>query len=289
MVYALPTLGVNATLDLALLWLACRLVGRRPEAVRLGIAAAVGTLPTLWVLLAGSRYAFPWPGAVLWPVIMLRLVLGRVPRPVWLRALMAFYGFGLAAGGMGLAIADLVGPNAAADASHWMPAAGVAAVGLWGPRIWRRNQARWERYGLLQLVVGGRAIELGVLWDSGNRLREPVGHRPVAVIERSAARKWLPEELVRWAEGVLAGQLAPPPEAWRERVGVVRYSSVGGGGQMPVVAVDEARMWYGGRWVNLAPLAAGVSPRPLSPRGEYQALVAPDVQREGYDEGVLGA
>jgi hypothetical protein len=148
---------------------------------------------------------------------------------------------------------------------------------------------RWERYGLLQLVVGGRAIELGVLWDSGNRLREPVGHRPVAVIERSAARRWLPEELVRWAEGVLGGQLAPPPEAWRERVGVVRYSSVGGGGQMPVVAVDAARMWHGGRWVDLAPLAAGLSPRPLSPRGEYQALVAPEVQREVYDEGVLGA
>ncbi|MBX5467623.1 MAG: sigma-E processing peptidase SpoIIGA [Firmicutes bacterium] len=289
-VWAWPTLAINGGWDAALVWAAGRWSGRRVRVGPLLAAAAAGTLPLLWVLSRGNRYAFPGWLELVWPCLMLRIGLGSMSRPGFLRALLSFWGMGLGAAGLSWALAAWVGPDGAAAASRWVPAVAVAGVGWWAPRWSARGAAVIRHYGLLRLELGGRRVELAMLWDSGNRLRDPVSGRPVAVVEWDAVRDWVPEEVRGWAEAVLAGRMGSPPERWRERAGVVRYATVAGPGQMPVVAVDRAWAWDGaGAWQELVPVMAGFAVGPLSPRGGYRALVAPEARRRTWNQGVVGA
>lgn len=294
MVSALPTLGISLGYDLLLVWLTARFARKPLGFGRLLAGAGVGTLPTLWDLLDHNLYALPWELSLVWPVAMLFAAFGRMSMPEFRRALLVLYGASLFAGGLGFFFSDVL-PNMFASRlspvlTLLAPAAMLFSAARWGPHSLGRSVTRWRQQTLLELSVEGRRVILPMLWDTGNQARDPVLGRPVLVVDLESVWYWLPPDVLAWVEHVGTGRLVPPPAKWQGRVGLVNFLSLGGGGQLPLMAVDDARILdEGERWRPLVPVTIGISRRPVSADGSYHALVSPECRRVESEKGVKGA
>ncbi|MDA8194802.1 MAG: sigma-E processing peptidase SpoIIGA [Thermaerobacter sp.] len=284
MVSAYGTLGLSLEMDFVLLWLTAKLAGYRPRPGRLTLAAAMGALPTLWVLWRQNLYATPWEFSVLWPAVMLPIGLGRLARRQWMKTYLLFAGLTLLAAGVMLA--GLTWFGSVLPYQDWAPlvpgflAGGMAVL----PVKTVRRVLGQHALGEVAVTLAGRGLAVRVLWDSGNRLQDPVSRRPVMVLETEVAVKWLPSEVLDWVRA--GAEAARVPDAWRGRLVLVRFDSLGGEGVMPAVAVDAARGYYLGRQHDMVPLMVGFSARPVSSDGSYRGLVAPSALVSRDHEGV---
>lgn len=294
MVSALPTLGISFGFDLLLLGLTARFLRRPFRARQLARGAAIGMLPTLWVLLEANLYAVPWEVGLMWPLAMLWGTFGRLAWPEMRRAVPLLYGASFLAGGMGFFFADVVPTMFATHLPVWLtllaPSATLIGLTRFGPGTLGRSVSQWRRQSLLELVVEGRRVILPMLWDTGNQARDPVLGRPVVVVDLESVWYWLPPEVLAWVQHLQSGRMAPVPANWQGKVGLVNFFSIGGTGQLPLMAVEAARILdEGHHWQPLVPVMLGFARQPVSSDGSYHALVSPDCRRYESDKGVKGA
>ena len=282
---------MSLEMDGVLLWLTSRWLGIRLSRFRIAVGAAVGTLPTLWVLLTQNLYSVPWGIAIIWPAVMLAASFAPLPRRYWVTSYAALLFGTVLSAGIGLFMITW--------ATHLFPDVSVivwllgvlpmVVLGIaWWLPVWRRAPS--EVTGEIRLKLEGRSLSVRVLWDSGNQLRDPVLRRPVVVLDTKCVLEWLPEEILGWVVDTSRGQLIAPPPAWRDRLGVISFHSLGGNGRLPIVAVDQAEGYLNGRWHRLVPVFAGFSANPVASDGAYQALCNPSavtaMHQESVKEGV---
>ena len=120
----------------------------------------------------------------------------------------------------------------------------LAAIGglctfLWGRFCQRRAR---ERRGKLVLFFGQNKLRVCGLVDTANLLVDPVGGRPVVILDRRSAEKLLPKELCTGESTVLP--LLPTELA--RRVRMIPTKTVTGTGLLLSVLPDSATLDLGG-------------------------------------------
>lgn len=290
MVNAYHTLFLSFEADAGLLWLSGWIMGFRPHMGRVALGATVGSLPTLWVLVAQNIYVVPWYVIVIWPVAMLYSALGELPRKLWLKAYGVLISLTfLTAGTIYFLRQWLAQDNIFLRYFDWAIIA-IPLVVWFISRVGARQMVTQivgkSHHGDIELTLNGKSLTVPVLWDSGNQMRDPVLRRPVVVVEMHAALDWLPQEVFAWVVSVSGGQHVPVPEGWQGRMGIVSFHSLGGQGILPVVAVDQARGRRLGKWSALLPVVVGLTTNSVSHDHSYQALVSPQCLLDDHKEGV---
>ena len=151
---------------------------------------------------------------------------------------------------------------------------GGLATFLWGRLCQRRAKGRCVQ---LRLEYEGRELRLDAFVDTANHLCDPVGGRPVVVIDRVVARALLPQALLHAADRGMAG-LALLPPALARRVRMIPAATVTGRGILLAIAPDKAFL-DAGRGAHEVELL--LSPAPLGGAAEgHKALLPPTLLTE---------
>jgi hypothetical protein len=259
------TLLVNGGMDLAVLAVVERL-GRLPHRgpLRKALAVGVGTAPTLVTLL--------WPGlpltgawAALTPVALAGAAWAPMRRSEWVRAVGWTYAATVTLGGAVMALTGVGVPP-------WLALMAVPLLAWGASAWWRREVARpWAaRAGRAPVRVRdhGRWLELTALWDTGNRVLDPVSAKPVMVVDFDSVRPLLPPGRVAAVERCLSGQTVPG-------VRCVQAVTPAGPVRLPLWDVEHAEVEVDGRWEALVPLTLGLTNHWQGAQRDFQALLNP--------------
>ena len=152
--------------------------------------------------------------------------------------------------------------------------AGGLATFLWGRLCQRRAKNKCVQ---LHLEYGGKALDVEAFVDTANHLCDPLGGRPVVVIDRMVARELLPSMLLDAAERGMAGLSLLPPTLAR-RVRMIPAATVTGRGILLAIAPDKATL-DAGRGAHAVELL--LSPAPLGSAVQgHKALLPPTLLTE---------
>ena len=113
---------------------------------------------------------------------------------------------------------------------------GGLATFLWGRLCQRRAKNKCVK---LRLEYAGRALQVEAFVDTANHLCDPLGGRPVVIIDRTVAKELLPAVLLEAAERGMAGLALLPPTLAR-RVRMIPATTVTGRGVLLAIAPDKA-------------------------------------------------
>ena len=144
---------------------------------------------------------------------------------------------------------------------------GGLATFLWGRLCQRRAKNKCVK---LRLEYGGRELQVEAFVDTANHLCDPLGGRPVAILDERQAREWLPESLWLAAEG--RGDVTALPAEIARRVRMIPARTVAGQGMLLAVAPDAAVL-EGERGARLVELL--VAPAPISTGERGIAILLP--------------
>lgn len=158
-------------------------------------------------------------------------------------------------------------------------ALGAAGISL-GLRAWR-SHLRAPDLRRVKLCFRGKTLELCALYDTGNRLKDPVFGRPVHVLELEAAGALLSAEECRFLAHF--SETAECQAAF-PMVHAIPYCSVGqDNGLMPAIFLDE--MWLEGEeLLRLERPLIGFSFHPLNQERQYQMILHPAALTEQNSE-----
>lgn len=136
---------------------------------------------------------------------------------------------------------------------------GYQVAGWWLRELKKRKNATFCR---VRLCVDGDGIWLDALVDTGNSLREPVGGKPVSVVEAGVLER-------------LEGVKKP------EKLKLIPYRSIGReNGMMEGYEVPEIVIDRDGEMIRREKAVVGISRTEISADGRYQMILHPDLYRE---------
>ena len=238
--------AVNFCMDFQCLFLTARLLHRPFPLKRALLASALGAVYACAALFIPASGLGAFLCDLGTGLLMCGLVFGPQERKKW-RFLIPFglyFGVSAAVGGLMSAISTLLGrleyapeQNAESPASFFLLAfLGGAATFLWGRLCQRRAKGKCVS---LYLEYAGSKLHVEAFVDTANHLCDPLGGRPVVVIDRVLARGLLPGELLEAAEKGMTGLSMLPP-ALARRVRMIPAATVTGQGVLLAIAPDKA-------------------------------------------------
>ncbi|MCB6365196.1 sigma-E processing peptidase SpoIIGA [Intestinibacillus massiliensis] len=275
--------AINFAVDFLLLLATARLAGAYARRARLLAGAAAGAAYAVLT-------AFPIPGVLLWPPVrlavglgMVRLAFGPQGRTAlgkrFLLFLLVSFGFAGCTVALYLMTGTRLGHGGVYyfDVPFRVVAAACAISYVLSGLLFRgaaKHGAAHQTAEQVEIGLEGRRERFSLLYDTGNDLSDPLTGRPVVVLERRAAARLLPQELLfvctGLADGDCAGLLPRIPEPWRGRFRLLPYRSLGNAGGMLLMLRPDTVQRQGG--------------------ARYDAYVAitPDRIANGRYEGLIG-
>ena len=276
-VYADEVFLLNSVVNLLLLKSSLRLTGGSARQWRQWVAAILGGLYAVLVLLPGLGFLGSLPGRIVSFVLMCLCAFG-VHGGVW-RAALWFFGICCGFGGLTLTVTALLGqPVLLLYGRAYYRVSLRLLVLLSGGTyllVWAllRGFARHRGAELvrLELCLHGRHADCTALVDTGNTLTEPLSGEPVTVAQWQLAAKLLPEL------GLSASQFENAPELMRLlcrdapglRLRLIPYRAVGQDCGLLLAIVCDSITRNGKPCVNRL---VAFSPTPVSDGGSYEAL-----------------
>lgn len=274
-VYLDVVFALNGAINYLLLCASGRLCGAMPRRHRLLAAAGFGAVYACAAFLPGLRFLSGalWRAAAL--AVMLALAFGLRRGTVRLGAL--FLALSLALSGLLLLLSSALG------AQVWLLegrayyllgfptlvlTAGAVYLGAW--LLLQGAMAHPGGIARARLTLMGRSIELNMLRDTGNTLRDPFTGRHVPVVEAQAAARLLPE-----AREILSQDAVQAVQAMHGRfpglaLRLIPYRAVGTMRSMlPAIRCDSLRV--GNR--EKKGILVAISPTKVSENGEYEGLI----------------
>lgn len=284
---------LNLLVNYLLLLLTARLLRRRPGFWRLLAGAAAGAAAMGVLLLPG----LPWliPSAIIFtPAVMVPVVFRPLRRAELPLIWGAFFLVSFTAGGVVVAASQLL--ELQRDGMAGWRGVGVLvpaclflylALGLLRPYV---EERRWQSTlkAMVQISWDGKEAVLPAMVDTGNRLREPFGQRPVIVVDYRSLEEMLPGEIYR--------SLADPAlQSWEalERLAesslarfftLVPARGVGGKEEMLLgLRPDAVAVSFAGRNTRSldARVVLGLHRHGFGPVAEYRALLPPELLETG--------
>lgn len=143
---------------------------------------------------------------------------------------------------------------------------GGALTFFWGRLTQRRAKGKRAE---LMLSFGEKTLPVTCMVDTANLLRDPVGGRPVVLLDREAAEELFPKALLQVAHD--QSRLSELPHDAARRVRLIPASAATGNGLLLAIAPDRAVLDTGKGKIEIDVL---VAPVPLVTDGnDYKALL----------------
>ncbi len=270
---------VNFCMDFQCLFLTAKLL-RRPFCVWRGLLfSALGALYACAALFLSTSGAFAFLAdcgvcfLMCWGTFCgKRIKMRQILAPFGL-----YFAVSLAMGGVMSGMASLLshlhtpiggGEDLSTGAFFLLALAGGLSTLFWG-RLCRRR-AHGKRT-TLTLVMGGREARFCCMVDTGNLLRDPIGGRPVVLLDTRAAGEILEPRLLQLAEQKDLLALSELPHELSCRIRVIPAGTAVGRGLLFAVAPDEAWLDAGGGELPLEILVAPT--RLFVDTDDYEALL----------------
>lgn len=276
-------IGVHALI----LWAVGQILKLRTSVGRVVAGAAMGTIcdcAALYLELFDPVPALRVVEVVLTLVSMMfacKLAFNRISRHILWRSLGYAYLLTIVSAGSSFAAYYMTGGNTLISK--------VIAVGSLLLTVevgWGVIQNRiWPSQFMLDVDIGidGTVAKVCALVDTGNTLKDPLTKSHVVVLEYEALRKYIPEDIrdvFMKEESSALNSIAElnTDTSWSSRVRIIPYSSLGrNDGILLGFKPDFVRVYGRHGAKTLTNMIVGVHPRRLSPQGDYQALIGPEV------------
>lgn len=296
-VYAEPLLAINTAMNYLILWLTARFSGVSTSRRRMLGAALLGAVYSLFTLLPQFSFLYSFPGKILLSFLMIAVSFPLFSFRSFLRLLLFFYCVSFALGGTVYGLFFLLTSNPRGLyytdllwkwLNRWFWPLLLGAVLLFFlagrllPEKWRQQILRTAVKYPVTFFFDGKKVTVTGLLDTGNSLQDPLTGVPVVVVEYRALAGVLPEELKQlWQKG------EPNPEqaaallqgtAWARRLRLIPFTSLGCRSGM-LLAFRPDRVVVGGKGScrEGGEVMVALYHRRLSPVGEYQALLPPEI------------
>jgi len=302
-IYGDVLFGLNFAVDGLLLVLSLRCVGRKIAWGRVLLAAALGGILGVWMVLPGGSFLNGGVAKLLTSLLLMGVAGGVRPAGRFVRAWLWFWLFSIALGGGMLCMSFLTGENyfaGAIDIPGWsLPAAGLALVLMVVLTIGRtrRMLLQEKSLGTVWIRMGDREVKLPVLVDSGCDVSEPLTGRPVLIAEAAAVEGILPggfrEKLRDFTGDTQKTAEALAAEGLSCRFRLIPYQSIGNrSGLLPGILPDGVKVNLGGNLWDIPGCVVALTDLTLSGDGAYRALVpyyAVEMKKKGAKHEKTGA
>jgi len=252
---------LNFSMNLLLLLPVKWILGCHASRFRICVAAAAGAAGYCVVLLfprGASRGFWYALGCIIISAGMVVLCFGR-KKGSFLKALYLLYGLSMVTGG-GLMLLQRLCPmlfDKNAMAGILLGMAGVLA-GVRQALLWSRK--RKESVYEVQLTVDGQVLAFPGLFDTGNGLREPLGGKPVSVLDKEAS-------------GQIKGYIKP------ERFLVIPFRTVGREqGILYGARIERMRIAMGEESLVIDNPVVAFADRAFTAKGGFRILLHPDLR-----------
>lgn len=308
---------INFCIDAALLYTTAALLKTPRKILRITLGAGLGAFYAVLSLFPGFEGLASLPGKLLAALLMIVFAMGTFReftnvtgiRKILIRFL-GFLGISAASGGVLFAMQSLLTPTSTVlgqlalvrhqvvwwtslDTVLWsvlFPVGMAVAV-----TSLRQVKRFWHMHSLFLQVVFGidqRQEVFRVLVDSGNVLKDPLTHDPVAIVKMTAAKSLLPDTVYR----VLSGQKDPyqalvtigdtdPDFATRMRV--IPYQGIGGkSGHMLGIRLNVASPLAAAPVNSLLPLVVAFARDDQFPASDFDGILpaaSVRTEKEGTD------
>ena len=230
----------NLCMDLWLLWMEGRIFRRRIHFGRWFASGMMGAI--------GGTLLFLWPNMqiITWFLLLLLMQKAAFGNRIKIFSGMCFLlMLSFLAGGF---LTFLERISSLSCFFLWFP--GVILLGGLGI-VFRDRTGEEQKLCQVRLVWHGESLCLTGLFDSGNRLYTPEGHRPVYVADQKSLKCWNDHKI--------------------ETLLMIPYRSVGReSGLLPAIVIDE--LWINDEICRKMPVIA-LSRYPVSSTGQYQILI----------------
>lgn len=303
----------NLLIDGALLWLTAWMRKLRFRWWRLTVSAAVGALYVVMMFVPQLSFMYTFVIKFALSLLMLWIVFGFGSLQNYIRNMGAFYIINFAAAGGIIGIHYLLQNSGEIFNGIWYTASGglsfelkigfwftfimCFAVLLWFKLVYasrRKLENRQEYMGEVIAFVGDCQIHCTGLLDTGNQLTDPLTRTPVMVMEASLWKEKLPAAwMERLSEGEpdkLVLELDDEEFEWRDRLRLVPYRGVNRGSAfMLAIKPDAVEIRIGDQTSRSSKVLIGLDGGQLSGDRSYQAIIHPDLVREGGESSAQDA
>jgi stage II sporulation protein GA (sporulation sigma-E factor processing peptidase) len=274
-------------MDYILLWATAEIARIRTSRLRLLLGGIVGAAYSAWIffskneLIAGYQYVVQSPVKIAFSLIMLAIAFCPISWRKFLNATAILYLIAFMSGGAAIATVYFTRGN-------WI-VVDIVAIGTilivaelgWGiiqKRIWK------DLFHVpIEIRFEDRCLAVEALVDTGNRLRDPLTGTPVVILESSAMKQVIPDDLKDITELLDAGDFTGLSErlrnsSWSSKFRIIPYASIGKErGLLIGFRPTTMRIWEDGKPVDVENVIVGLHNRQLCPEGSYKALLHPDV------------
>lgn len=283
-VYADLLFLINFCIDFQCLFLTARLLHRPFALKRALLCSCIGALYSCAALFIPVSGVWAFMLDLLVGVVMCAPMFLPQEEKKW-RFLIPFglyFGVSAAVGGLMSAVSALLwrleytpSTDTGTTASFWLLALlGGFATFAWGRLCQRRAKGKCVK---LYLEYEGRGLEVEAFVDTANHLCDPLGGRPVVVIDSILARALLPLPLLEAAEEGTLG-LAKLPATLARRVRMIPAQTVTGRGVLLAIAPERAVL-DAGRGAHEVELLLAPAPLDSGAQG-HKALLPPALLTE---------
>jgi len=283
-------LAANFFFEFILLWAAAEATRSHTTRLRLALGASVGTLHHLLFLLSSYRL-IPFygllrffPTLLVVSVIMVLVTFYPVSKGKLLRILAYFYGIGFLSAGAGMAAAYLFGTEANPQSTVGVLVS-IAVTLIIAELGWGIVQRRvYQRFYQLPItaVFSGREVCLNALIDTGNHLKDPLTAQPVIVVEQNAILPLFDPQTAAFIQELCSGNLDAVSDytdaSIAVRLRMIPFQAIGvQSGVLVAFKPDQIMIRQHKEELPVADALIAIYQHQLDPRGEYQALLPPEL------------
>ncbi len=273
---------VNLLVDLLLLVLTSQILGETASPLRMLLAAGTGAAGACALVLLGTE-KFAVGETVLHlalAVFMVKIGCGIKAFGKLMRGVCAFYGASFLLGGILSAIPmgtkkGILTFFAITFTAYWAIHIGI--------RLCKYLKGKDEAFCEAVIRLNGKSLKVKGLYDTGNRLRDPLTGKPVCVMELAVFGHLLEGKERKALEQFCDQTGEQEGETWQRLAKTLKprllpYSSVGcEKGLLLTVTADGMFLSSGEKKGQVKHPVIGLSQTPLSPCGNFQIIISPEI------------
>lgn len=274
--------AINFSVDFLLLLATARLSGLYVRRMRLLIGAATGTVYAVCTVYLLTEPLLWIPTKLAVGFLMVRLTFGRQERTAIAKLFLLFLLVSFGFAGCTVALYLMTGTRLAYGGVYYFDvpfhviAAACALTYVLSGFLFHgavKHGAVQKTSEQVEVTLGERRECFSLLYDTGNDLSDPITGRPVLILERRAAARLLPNELLFVCTALensnCAGLLSRIPEPWRARFRLLPYRSLGNAGGMLLMLRPDIVKRQGGAVYDAY---VAISPNRIA-NGRYEGLI----------------
>ena len=267
-IYADSLFLLNCIIDYLLLLAAGKICSQSLKRWRMLLGAALGGLYAVAAVVWADYFAAA-AAKIVAGLVTVAMAYGGQPR-FW-RTAGAFFAAAAAFGGAVYAALGLAGTPA--EGGLFVPVSmRVLILSFSGcyallSLIFKHRGGGAERSIVgVEIALGQHRLSMAALEDTGNELYDPTGGEKLIILEKAAAEELLGLKLPDEAAEVF--MLLAQRQELKHRLRLLNFSSLGGSGLILCLRCDEVRVEG-----KVSGKLVGITPRELSPSGEYRAII----------------